>query len=349
MNIRKLFYGMTVMALMSLSACTDDDLGAIEKASVLRFEFPQGNDAWDREFKQIAEDWGMYVIYRDIDSMVLNRSWTNPPNGAVSYMGDPVPDEYMPVYLDIVKNSLLGPLDKHNESHRKQLPIYFFLLNNFRDSQGKTLQINTNGFDYWVLSFTDAELSSGLNAVTKHKIACTFGYLPISSALSVGTLLIPEEFIRTTDYTSPIAAEINGRFPFYDAHDPVNFFLRRGFLPETTVEFKENPGPAYNGTPGWMPWIPGMPGNETFTRNPNYERDVEVRYVNDFMNYIRSAMMYTEEQLKAKYPLDAPDPLDQKGNAIIQNKYAIMIKYMASQGYNLQEFAKILISDESVH
>lgn len=347
MNIRKIFW-MTVLALLSLSACTDDDLGTVEKASVLRFEFPQGNDAWDREFNQIAEDWGMYVIYRDIDSMVLNRSWTNPSSGAVSYMGDPVPDEYMPVYLDIVKNSLLGPLDKHNESHRKQLPIYFFLLNNFRDSQGKTMQINTNGFDYWVLSFTDAELASGLNAVTKHKIACTFGYLPISSAMAEGTLVIPDEFIRTTDYTSPIATEINGRF-FYDAHDSINFFLRRGFLPETTVEFVENPGPAYNGTPGWMPWIPGMPGNETFTRNPNYERDVEVRYVNDFMNYIRSAMMYTEEQLKAKYPLDATDPLDQKGNAIIQNKYAIMIKYMASQGYNLQDFAKILIADETDH
>lgn len=342
MNIRKIFYWMSVLALLSFSACSDDDLGTVEKASVLRFEFPQGNNTWDQEFQQIAEDWGMYVIYKDIDSMVLNRSWTNPPNGAVSYIGDPVPDEYISVYLDIVKNSLLGPLDKNNESHRKQLPVYFFLLNNFRNSQGNTLRINTNGFDYWVLSFTDAELSSGLSAATKHKIACTFGYLPISSDVAAGILAIPEEFIRTTDYTSPIATEIDGRLPFYDAHDPVNFFLRRGFLPETTVEFTVNPGPAYNGTPGWMPWIPGVPGNEMFTRNPDYERDVDLRYRHDFMNYIRSAMMYTDEQIKARYPLNAPDPLDQKGNAIIQKKFDIMIKYMASKGYNLQEFAKIL-------
>lgn len=343
MLIKKLYYGIALLVALAFGACSEDDLGSVEIASALRFEFPQGTASWDKEFEQIAKDYGLYVIYKDLDSLALNRSWTTPVNQTEAYTGDIVTEKYIQVYLDVIKNNILVYLNKDNESVRKLLPIYLFVLNNYHNNKGQTMQINTNGFDYWVLSFTEQELLAGLNANTRHKIACTFGYLPISAGLNNDELEVPAAFIATTDYESPIATEANNVYlPFNDAKDPVNYFPRRGFLPQISGNYTVEPGGAGNGTPGWMPWIAGSAWDPNFNRNSGYEKTLEARYLKDFVNYIRYAMVHTWEDIQNAYPLDAADPLDQKGNAIIQKKYGIIIQYMESKGYDLQGIAGIL-------
>lgn len=328
--------------LFSLIACSEEDLGPVDKASVLRFEFPQGNNAWDAEIQEIAREWGMYIIYKDIDTLALNRSWTTPADPASAYKGDPVPEEYIPVYLDVIKNNMLAFLDKNNESHRKQLPIYFILLNNYHNSYGSTMQINMNGFDYWVLSFTDEELESGLAPKTKHKIACTFGYLPILSAFQDGSITVPEEFISLTDYETRIGIALDDQ-PFLCNRDPVNLYYRRGFLHQTSEDFelKDYGGGYY--CPEWMPWIQGWILNDMpVERNYYYEQDVDKRPEHDFLNYIRYAMMFSTEQIEADFPADAVEPLEKAGNELILKKYHIVIDYMESLGYRLTDFAGIL-------
>lgn len=346
--MKRIFYWLALSAVLTLNACSSEELGPVEMASVLRFEFPQGDNVWDREFVQIAEDWGMYVIYKDIDSLALNRSWTTPVNASMAYKGDPVPEEYIPVYLDLIKTTMLASLDKSNESNRKMLPVYLLLLNNFRSPSGQMMQINMNGFDYWVLSLTDEELASGLSPESKHKIACTFGYLPIASELERGELAAPAKFLELTDYNTPIGVAYDMGQPFNDCHDPVNLYLRRGFLPQTSEDFELAPAPVYPPVyaPSWMPWISGAVfTQDPFNRNPQYEQDVNVRQAQDFVNYIRYAMMYTEDQVRAMYPLDAADATEQRGNALIQKKYDIVIDYMKSKGHNLPDFADILIEN----
>lgn len=344
MLMKRIFYWLALLTVLTMNGCSDDDLGPVETASVLRFEFPQGNDVWDREFERIAKDWGMYVIYKDIDSLALNRSWTTPVNASMAYKGDAVAEENIPVYLDLIKTTMLSSLDKTKESNRKMLPVYLLLLNNFRSSSGQTMQINMKGFDYWVLSLTDEELASGLSTVAKHKIACTFGYLPIASELDEGVLKASEQFLETTDYNTPIGVAYNMGSPFFDSQDPVNLYLRRGFLPQTSEDFElEAPqGDPSTYAPSWMPWISGAVFSPDFSRNYQYEQDVNVRYAKDFVNYIRYAMMYTEEEIRTMYPLDGGDPIEQRGNALIQKKYDMVIGYMKSKGHDLAGFADIL-------
>ena len=60
----KNMYWIWVLALLGFMSCADNDnVGKVERVDLLDFDFPQGNDPWDKEIEQIAKDWGMYIIY----------------------------------------------------------------------------------------------------------------------------------------------------------------------------------------------------------------------------------------------------------------------------------------------
>ena len=66
-----------IFVLLGCVSCTDDDnVKNSDSFNMLRFDFPQGNNSWDKEIEQIAEEWGMYIIYKSVDSTDLNRAWT---------------------------------------------------------------------------------------------------------------------------------------------------------------------------------------------------------------------------------------------------------------------------------
>ena len=72
-------YWILLLSLLGLASCGDDDnIGFVEKFDLQQFDFPQGDNPWDKEIEQIAKDWGMYIIYKDVDSTHLNKMWTSP-------------------------------------------------------------------------------------------------------------------------------------------------------------------------------------------------------------------------------------------------------------------------------
>ena len=61
----KQLYRVLLLALLGLASCTDDDgVGTVQRVDLLDFEFPQGNDPWDREIEQIAKDWGCILFIK---------------------------------------------------------------------------------------------------------------------------------------------------------------------------------------------------------------------------------------------------------------------------------------------
>ena len=57
-------YWILLLSLLGLASCGDDDnIGFVEKFDLQQFDFPQGDNPWDKEIEQIAKDWGMYIIY----------------------------------------------------------------------------------------------------------------------------------------------------------------------------------------------------------------------------------------------------------------------------------------------
>lgn len=359
-----------LIGLLLCFSCSDEDsLSNIEIQDLNTFAFPQGTNSWDKEIEQIAEDWGMYIIYKNVDSTRLNQVWTMPDFRGPVYVCDEPSDEQIQKYLEIVKDGLLSTLDKNKESDRKQLPIYLYLVNNFRDNNpvsstyGKTVQVKIDGFNYWSLSFTDEEWEQEMTPEMTHKITCTFSYPRIEAALLSGELAIPDEFSRISDYSARIGKrympfdQFKAENPYYfmgvpeemhqmiyesmvleNERDNDNAYLHRGFLPQITKDFVAVS--SNYGCPTWMPWI------KIFGSDVNYDylETERERLSEDFLNYIRYAMTYTESYIKTAYPLkDVSNECELKGNQMINTKYDVVVNCIQSSlGIDLTKYAEIL-------
>ena len=103
----KRFIYITVASLITMTACTpsEDPITPSGNYSVLRMEFPQGNNSWDEDIKEIHDKYGVYLLYKDITPADLNRKWTGIGTGKL-YYGDDVPGTEVPYYVDFFKNNV---------------------------------------------------------------------------------------------------------------------------------------------------------------------------------------------------------------------------------------------------
>ena len=361
----------TLILFGSVSCVDNDNIGPIEKVNFLQFDFPQGNALWDKEIEQIAKDWGMYIIYKNVDSTHLNRMWTIPYYTDPIYVCSEPSSEDIQIYLDLVQEWLLGSLDKTKEEDKKQLPYYLYLVNDLNDGnpqsqtyQKRHIQFKKDGLDYWSLSFTSEELAAGLTPEIIHSVACAFSYPSLKVRFETKEYKIAPGFAEMSDYETEIGRrylsyeqwkEENPYMPdkgYYDNwdidecdKDEYNAYQSRGFAVQLGEDFKpitnKNGEPTY-GAPTWMPWIVTISYGVELDRNPGpVAASIEERVMEDFMNMIRTAMTYSSEQIK--YPLDIEDPIKQAGNKIIIDKYNLVIEYMKNT-YNidLTKYAEIL-------
>ena len=220
----KNMYWIWVLALLGFMSCADNDnVGKVERVDLLDFDFPQGNDPWDKEIEQIAKDWGMYIIYKDVDSTHLNRRWTTPVETAPIYVCTTPSSDDIQVYLQLVKDWLLSGMDKDNEADREQLPIYLYLVNDFNDGNPKSssymknhIQLKKDGMDYWSLSFTSEELAAGLTPKMIHGVACSFSYPGMKSRFTTGVYKVAPGFLEMTDYETRIGTRYCSKEQFLE-------------------------------------------------------------------------------------------------------------------------------------
>jgi hypothetical protein len=376
--LKKQIYAVILFVVLGCMSCGDDDnnLGPLSEVDFLSFEFPQGNNAWDKEIEQIAKDWGMYIIYKDVDSTHLSRSLTTSTANSPVYTCETPGDEDIQFYLGLVKEWMLESLDKTKKEDLKGLPYYLYLVNNYKytNPAGEDVHVmlNKNGWNYWSLSFTTEELANGIGTELIHTVACAFSYPGLKNRFLSGEYVVAPGFEYMSDYESEIGTRY---YPFEDfleenpwieqyypeeadqraqyemmtefsQHelDPYNAYQRRGFAPEVTENFKLVEYPPSYGAPTWMPWLPFAKGYD-MTQNPNEANipDVPGRVVQDFLNMIRLAMTFSESTIREKFPVDVDDPLVQYGNMTINDKYDIVVSYMKdTYDVDLQKYAAIL-------
>ena len=363
----KQIYWVLLLALFGLASCAEDDgVETVKRVDLFDFEFPQGENPCDKEIEQIAKDWGMYIIYKEVDSTRLNRMWTVPVYNAPIYVCTTPSDEDIQVYLNLVKEWLLGSLDQKSDEDRKSLPFYLYLVNDLNDGnprsetyQKRHIQFKKDGFDYWSLSFTSEELAAGLTPQQIHEVACAFSYPGLKTRFMAGEYEIAPGFIGMTDYETRIGIRYlsfeewkvqNPWAPdqYYESwvntyeRDPLNIYTRRGIAAQVGEDFEVVRD--YYGAPTWMPWILATYNGEEFDKSPGpVAETVEDRALLDFLNMIRVAMRYTEAQVRELYPIDVEDPLDRAGYQIINDKYDLVVEYMkTTYEVDLQKYAEIL-------
>ena len=118
------------LGTLALTACdqTEDPIQPSGDYSVIRFDFPQGDNDFDMDIKEIHDVYGVYLIYKDVTLADINRRWTSLGTGNL-YNGDAVPDEYVPFYVNFFKNHIFSNISP--EIAYNALPIKIYMLENW--------------------------------------------------------------------------------------------------------------------------------------------------------------------------------------------------------------------------
>uniref|UniRef100_UPI0040253ACB hypothetical protein n=1 Tax=Butyricimonas virosa TaxID=544645 RepID=UPI0040253ACB len=169
------------------------------------------------------------------------------------------------------------------------------------------MELKTDGFDYWAISFTNSEIANPNQQSLKIRRA-VFLYLMIEAALQNGIITEPNDFKNGIDYTTRIVNTDN------QTDDP-NDYMIRGFIKIIYRDFKNEKVPS---------------GVSEYT-NPSWEQAAYP--YRDFLSYVRAAMFYTKTEFQAKYsPTTYP---------LINQRYEIVINHMKNNyGIDLEGIAK---------
>lgn len=263
-----------------LQSCwEEDEIIPGEQEMALRFEFPQGNNSWDEDLVAIQEEFGVCMIYKDLDSSDLSRSWTGTGNVAAQYRGENLTDEQAEFYTNFFKNHVFAYL--RPEITQRVLPPYWYMMYDFHAAWDfGTMTIKTDltyyneGLDFWVTCL-EGEYNSFLGTQTKRPetaaeylqyrgwIFCAI----FTKACANGNIVIPEEFHVGFDYQTEVV-----NLSAYE--DDENFYIRRGF-----------PGQMLNG----------------FNFSP-LSSIARTNRTDNFVQYLNLAMRYSREEYEALWP-----------------------------------------------
>lgn len=244
MRIRNTIFIM-LSAIIAFSSCyKEGKLVPTPMQNELLFEFPQDNKEHDRKIQDVQENYGTYIIYKDIDQNIINRSWINLfPD--MPLVASPVSESNIMHYVTYLEENFFRHFS--SEKFQKYFPKYFFILNEMhREEKGvaKAHQYTkTDGIDFWALSFQETE-DGGLKTYNSKKIRITLCYALIKKMFDEGQIEVPASFSQGIDYKNPI---YNYAYPDGTIPEPVHEFhyQLRGFVKYVQPDF-EYESPATN-------------------------------------------------------------------------------------------------------
>ena len=175
----------------------------------LLFEFPQGTGEIDRELQRIQQDFDTHVIYKDITSNLLNRTWINLYPG-MTLEATPVPDNLVAHYVSFIEDNLFRYFD--SARHRGLFPKYIFLVDGLhREENGVAkaqIPVKTDGVDFWAVSFQSDD-EGNLLKYDEKTMRISLVYQAIVSALDDGQIEIPSSFYEGINYKDPVYGDPN--------------------------------------------------------------------------------------------------------------------------------------------
>ncbi|MEZ3559660.1 MAG: hypothetical protein K1V86_09415 [Duncaniella sp.] len=282
----------TTLGLLAFTGCNNDEdpIQPTGNYSVLRFEFPQGNNPFDEEIKEIHDKYDVYLLYKDITDTDLNRQWQSLGTGKL-LTGDPVPDEYVPFYINFIKNHVFQYLSP--EVVRAGLPVKIYMLENFGEvnTQGSgtgtgtggigtpntsIVTTKTDGFDYWAISFKREGIEEN-DPDAMRQARCQFIYQMILPQYKSGKIVESQTIHDKLDFETSFSTDVD---------DP-DYRLNRGFPHRVTNKFQLSTGTYY--------------ASQIHPSNPAYHVDYDY-----FLTWIRICMFMSRaeiEEMYADYPL----------------------------------------------
>lgn len=306
----------------TLVACHDseDMITPSGNYSPIRGGFPQGNSKYDTIINNIKDEYGVYLLYKDITETDLNRNWLSTGTGDI-YIAGPeeernapawnLPEEQLPYYVDYFRNEIFSNISR--EFAKSAFPVKMYMIDNLRteprdfgEDSGNSSSGGTNidprkllmkgNFDCWAISFSDEMMNSDEASYALKQQRCMLIIELIKNIDSKNELGSPDEFWAgfnfkdTMDIKNPSAANYKYKLGFVDM---INDNFGTGRQKQVWVEY------YFTSTEYWE------------KSNPNY---------NLFTTYIKNIMWLTPEEFEERYPIaDYP---------MVHEKRDIAINYM---------------------
>lgn len=282
----------------------EDEIIPAEGEMELRFEFPQGDNSWDEELAAIKEEFGVCLIYKDVDSTDLSRSWTGGGGLTMEFKGQNLNDEQAEFYTSFLKNHVFAYLNP--QVTQKALPPYWYMMYNFRSvfSFG-TMEIYSyqsfynGGLDFWVIclesEFNPLDGTQLKRPETPEESLIARGWVLssiLARACNKGTIVVPEEFHVGFDYQTPISYASG-----YE-HE-ADYYIKRGF--------------------------PGRVTNSSFNFSP-LKSIADTNPTDNFIQYMTLGIRYSKQEYEEMWP--------SAEYSLIHEKRQFVIDYMKST-YNI--------------
>lgn len=329
---------IAVVAIFATVSCSQDEvLTPSGNYSPIRGGFPQGNSKQDSIINEIKKEYGVYLIYKEINEKDLNREWVSTGTGPLyvagyeeerdkGEIGWDLPAEQLPLYVDFFNNHIFDNISK--EIVNSALPIKIYMINGLRteardygednqESSGtdtdpyKSIKLGT--FDNWAVCLDDVISKEGKEKEDALKqMRCVLIIEIIKNAIDKGEIDSPDEFWNGFNFAEN--QKIDNNDPARD-----NYKYKLGFVDRINDNF---------GTGSKKQVWP----NDIITSSYYWEKNKYPDY-NLFTTYIKNIMWLTPEGFEARYPSNKYPMIKEKREIIVNHmmeKYGINLVGIAN-------------------
>lgn len=335
-------YLLTITILLAgaalFSSCNEDEeIIPTGDYSPIRGGFPQGTTKYDSLIYDIKQEYGVYLIYKDITEEDLNRDWVSVGTGDI-YVGGyederddrswNLPQEHLPFYVDYFYNYIFPNISR--EFAYSSFPIKIYMIHNLRteprdfgEDSGENVgggtesgdpykSIKLGNFDNWAISFKEEIINGEDTEYALKQQRCIFMLQAIYNSMNKGEITSPDEFWTGFDFSEDKKIEHNDM-------SKENYKYKLGLVDDIYDHYATT-GRA---TEVW--------NYKTYIIHFNYwEKNNKDN--NLFNAYIKNAMWLTPEEFEARYPKSL--------YPMITEKYEITVKHMKElYGIDLQGIA----------
>ena len=352
------FFKITLIAtaiLVAFAACrdNDDDFAQLENYSPIRGGFPQGNSEYDSIILDIKNEFGVYLLYKDVTEEDMNRTWVSAGTGDIYVAGDSterdkgswnLPDEHLPLYVDFFRNYIFPNITK--EFAHSTFPVKIYMINNLRTeprffgdeeedgSDKESIQQGTDtnpnkiiklgDFDNWVISFPDSVIKGNNSEYALKQLRCIFMVNVIMNSINKGDITAPNGFWEAYDFKKSSTCDTDKDHTKCTMINVVdknadNHIYKFGYV--DVLESKFGTGRS-NEIIKNVDIKKGQPLHaDSWTENINPTWDM-------FQAYIMNAMWFTPEEFNERYQPDT--------NTLIKKQYELVVNHMMNEyGINL--------------
>ena len=126
--------------LVSFTSChKEEEIVPSGNYSPIRGGFPQGTSKYDSLIYDIKQEYGVYLIYKDITEEDLNRDWVSVGTGDLYVAGYEdernlgawdLPQEQLPFYVDYFYNYIFPNISR--EFANSSFPVKIYMIHNLR-------------------------------------------------------------------------------------------------------------------------------------------------------------------------------------------------------------------------